>query len=93
ICEYMTGEINSCIYKEVKDWSKPNGFPSSGSFNQMLPSRYAFRGREEEYEMSVFDGLNYKFEFITLQERNELKLLHSNNKDEFNERVDRYIIT
>ncbi|MCE0555236.1 hypothetical protein LQK80_36640 [Bacillus thuringiensis] len=37
--------------------------------------------------------MNYKFEFITLQERNELKLLHSNNKDEFNERVDRYIIT
>ncbi|KAA0786809.1 hypothetical protein [Bacillus sp. BB56-3] len=93
ICEYMTGEIKSSIYKEVKDWSKPNGFPSSGSFNKMLPIRYAFRGREEEYEMSVFDGLNYKFEFITLQERNELKLLHSNNKEEFNERVDRYIIT
>lgn len=91
ICEYMTGEIKSCIYKEVKHWSKPYGFPSSGSFNQMLPSRYSFRGREVEYEMSVFDGLNYKFKLMTLKERNELKSLHNTNKIDFNALVNRYI--
>ncbi|WP_144605538.1 hypothetical protein [Bacillus cereus] len=91
ICEYMTGKINSCIYKEVRDWSKTITFSNSGSFNQMLPIRYSFRGREEEYEMSVFDGLNYKFQFTTLKERNELKHLHITNKDTFKERVDSYI--
>ncbi|WP_176581245.1 hypothetical protein [Bacillus thuringiensis] len=93
ICEYMTGKIKFTIHKEVRDWSKTITFSNSGSFNQMLPSRYSFRGREEEYEMSVFDGLNYKFQFITLKERNELKHLHITNKDEFRERVDRYIST
>ncbi|EJV74082.1 MULTISPECIES: hypothetical protein [Bacillus cereus group] len=94
ICEYMTGEIKSCVYKEIKDWSQIIDFSHSGSFNQMLPVRYSFRDREEEYEMSVFAGLNYKFKFLGTWEQLELKRLHSNNKiEEFNARVDGHIST
>lgn len=58
ICEYMTGKIKLCVYEEVKDWDQIFDLSRSGSFNEMLPVRYPFRDREEEYEMSVFTGLN-----------------------------------
>ena len=60
----------------------------------MLPVRYPFRDREEEYEMSVFAGLNYKFNFLGIMEQHELKCLYNSNKvEEFNALVDRHIVT
>ncbi|OFD82687.1 hypothetical protein [Bacillus mycoides] len=93
ICEYMTGKINSRVYKEIRDWDKTISFADYVNVNQILDSPYPFRNKKEEYEMSVFDGLNYKFKYMTLKEYKELKLLHSNNIIEFNARVDRYIST
>lgn len=94
ICEYMTEKIKLCVYKEVKDWDQIFDLSRSGSFNEMLPVRYPFRDREEEYEMSVFAGLNYKFNFLGIMEQHELKCLYNSNKiEKFNALVDRHIVT
>lgn len=38
ICEYMTGEIKLCVYREVKDWDQIFDLSHFGSFKEMLPA-------------------------------------------------------
>ncbi|MCU5276760.1 hypothetical protein ACQVTZ_26995 [Bacillus cereus] len=89
VCEYMTGNINSQVYKEIKIRDKKITF--TNIINEILNPPYPFRGNEEEYEMTVFAGLKYKFEYMTIREYEKLKIKHLDNKIEFYELVDIYI--
>lgn len=94
ICEYMEGEINTRVYKEIKMRGKKklnNNLLFSHIFNAISNFPYPFRSNEEEYDITVFAGLKYKFNHMTVKEFGELKFNYMHNKLKFYELVDIYI--
>ena len=92
ICNYITEGMNNYVYKKVKAYKQtPINFGKEIDFKKNLKVPYPFRGNEDDYKMSVFDGLKYKLKFMSSSEKAEIKILYSEDKLEFNKRIDSYI--
>ncbi|MEC2745699.1 hypothetical protein P9Z56_29165 [Bacillus cereus] len=92
ICNYITEGMNNYVYKKVKAYKQtPINFGQEINFKKNLEVPYPFRGNEDDYKMSVFDGLKYKLKFMSSSEKAEIKILYSEDKLEFNKRIDSYI--
>ncbi|AZJ24692.1 hypothetical protein CT694_35235 (plasmid) [Bacillus wiedmannii bv. thuringiensis] len=91
ICEYLAENINLRVCKELIHWGEAYSYADYVNLNQNLTKPYSFRGNEEEYSMSVFDGLNYKFKYMSLRESKEIKRLYIENEEEFYMLVDEYV--
>ncbi|HDR4448829.1 TPA: hypothetical protein QCQ08_001436 [Bacillus cereus] len=92
VCDYMAGNIKSRVYKEIQSKKKQyKDMLFSHILNDIFNLPYPFRGNEKEYEMTVFAGLNYKFNHMTIRGFVELKYYYMYNKKKFYECVDIYI--
>ncbi|UYX55845.1 hypothetical protein M3Y14_33030 (plasmid) [Bacillus thuringiensis] len=96
VCDYMAENINSRVYKEIKIQGRKKQYKDlffSHFLNDISNLPYPFRSNEEEYEMTVFAGLKYKFNHMTIKEYKELKINYIENKINFFDIVDTYINT
>ncbi|BCC62292.1 MULTISPECIES: hypothetical protein [Bacillus] len=92
VCDYMAENIKSYVYKKIKSKKKQhkdNLF--SNIFYDITNPPYSFRGNEKEYEITVFAGLDYKFNHMTIKENMVLKSHYIHDKKKFHDLVDKYI--
>ncbi|MFJ8219837.1 hypothetical protein [Bacillus cereus] len=91
ICEYLIEGINLHVYKEVMSLDTSYFYANDVYRKQKSNRPYSFRNNEEDYLMSVFDGLNFKFKSMPLKERLELKQLYVEDEQKFYMLLDNYI--
>lgn len=88
----MAENIKSYVHKKIKSKKKQhkdNLF--SNIFYDITNLPYSFRGNEKEYEITVFAGLDYKFNHMTIKENMVLKSHYIHDKKKFHDLVGKYI--
>ncbi|KAA6449778.1 hypothetical protein DX932_29660 [Bacillus cereus] len=89
IYNYMTNSIKEDVLEQI---SKKKGGIHFFAFQRgILRKPYNFRDNEEQYKISIFDGLAYKFRELPLNEFSMVKELYNNKKEEFYLYLDNYL--
>ncbi|KIP26660.1 hypothetical protein P4V71_25935 [Bacillus thuringiensis] len=92
VCDYMAENIKSYVYRKMKSKKKQyKDILFSNIFYDITDLPYPFRGNEKEYKITVFAGLDYKFNHMTIMENLELKSNYIHDKKKFHDLVDIYI--
>ncbi|WP_308665790.1 hypothetical protein [Bacillus sp. IBL03825] len=88
----MAENIKSYVYKKIKSKTKQyKDILFSNILYDITHLPYPFRGNEKEYEITVFAGLDYKFNHMTIRDHMVLKFHYIHDKKKFHELVDKYI--